>query len=426
MAYAFDTLAVHGGYSGGERPYPGAVPLHRTAAYRFQNTRHAAELFSLEEEGHIYTRIGNPTQDVLEKRIALLEGGTAALALASGTSAVFYTVINICEAGDEVVASKYLYGGTYTMFNNILPGFGIQVRFADLNNPEELRRAISPKTKLIYCETLGNPVLVPADLSPIAETARENGLPLAVDSTFTTPYLVRPIEFGADIVIHSLTKWLGGHGAAIGGIVVDGGKFDWNSSRFPLFSEPDNSYHGIRWGADLGEKQNTAFVSRMRTVPLRNLGACISPDNAWILLQGIETLSLRMQRHCDNAQRTAEYLRSHQRVDWVTYPGLPEDSGHETARKYFDHGCGGMVVFGIRGGRKAGENFVNSCRLFTHLANVGDAKSLVIHPASTTHAQLSKQEQMEAGISPGMIRLSLGLEDDTDLLEELSHIFGEK
>lgn len=421
----FDTIAVHGGFKGEDNPHPGGVPVHRTAAFRFKNTKHAAGLFSLEEAGPIYTRIGNPTVDVLEERTALLEGGTSAVAFASGTSAVFSTIANICEAGDEIVSSKYLYGGTYTMFHDILPQFGITARFVDVNDGNALTRSINEKTKLVYCETLGNPKLVPSDLTPIAKTAHEEGLPLVVDSTFSTPFLVRPVEFGADIVVHSLTKWLGGHGTAIGGIVVEGGGFDWNSPRYPLFSEPDPSYHGIVWGRDLGDMQDKAFTTRLRTVPLRNLGACISPDNAWYILQGIETLSLRMERHCANAMRIAEYLKRHSKVEWVTYPGLPGDAGHATAKKYFSRGFGGMVVFGIKGGREEGERFVNKCKLFTHLANVGDAKSLVIHPASTTHSQLSAREQLDAGITPEMVRLSIGLEDINDLISELSEVFGD-
>jgi O-acetylhomoserine (thiol)-lyase len=419
MGNRFETEAVHGGHRPDTETRSRAVPLHRTTSYLFKDTAQAADLFALKEEGNIYTRLGNPTQEVLENRMASLEGGRAALALASGTSAVFYTIINMCSAGDEIVSGSNLYGGTYTMFANILPQFGITVRFVPINDLDAVTAAITERTRCIYCETIGNPNLEVTDLSGLSEVARSRGLPLVVDSTFTTPYLLRPLEHGADIVVHSLTKWLGGHGTAIGGIVIDGGGFDWTAGRHPLFTEPDSSYHGLRWGEDLGDKNDIAFILRMRTVPLRNLGACISPDNAWIFLQGLETLHLRMERHCENAQKTARFLEAHPRVNWVRYPGLPQDPSFSVGRRYLDRGAGGMVVFGIEGGAEAGRRFVENLELFSHLANVGDAKSLAIHPASTTHAQLTEEQQRSAGIDPGLIRLSVGIEHIDDILEDL-------
>lgn len=417
--YRFETLALHGGQEPDEATLSRAVPLYRTTSYVFRDTEHAADLFGLKELGNIYTRIMNPTQDVLEKRLALLEGGVGALALASGTSAVFSTIVNLASAGDEIAASKNLYGGTYTMFNNILPQLGIKVRFFDQADPEELKSLFSDRTKAVYLEIMGNPTLDVPDLKQIADTAHEAELPLIVDSTFATPYLVRPLEHGADIVVHSLTKWLGGHGTVIGGIVVDSGRFDWNREKFPLFSRPDDSYHGLTWGKDLGELAPLAFLLRMRTVPLRNLGPCLSPDNAWQFLQGIETLPLRMERHCENALKTAEFLKKHSRVSWVRYPGLPDDPSRKNADRYFSGGYGGVVVFGIKGSAEAGRTFIEKLDLFSHLANVGDAKSLAIHPASTTHSQLTEEQQKDSGISPALIRLSVGLENIQDILEDL-------
>ena len=418
MSYRFNTKAIHSGNvidETGSR----AVPIHRTSAYVFKNTEHAANLFALKELGNIYTRLQNPTQDVLEKRVADLEGGAAALALASGTSAIFYTVINTCALGDEVVAAVNLYGGTFTMFKEILPGLGITVKFVDPTKPEEFEKAITQKTRLLYTEVIGNPSLDVANISEIAAIADKNKLPLAVDSTFTTPYLIRPLEHGAHIVIHSLTKWIGGHGTGIGGIVVDSGKFDWSDSRFSLYDEPDASYHNLRFGHDLGDLQPLAFILRMRLIPLRNLGACISPDNAWIFLQGLETLALRMERHSQNALAVAHYQKKNKKVDWVRYPGLKDDPAYEAASKQLENGFGGMVVFGVKGGREAGEKFINNLELYSHLANVGDAKSLAVHPASTTHSQLSEEDLSKGSISPDLIRLSVGIEDLNDLIEDL-------
>jgi O-acetylhomoserine (thiol)-lyase len=396
-----------------------AVPIYRTSSYTFRDTQHAADLFALKELGNIYTRLMNPTHDVLEKRIAAMEGGVAALAVASGTSAIFYSVINICQAGDEIVSANTLYGGTHTMFKDIFPQFGIKVNFVDPRNPENFRAAITDNTKLVFCETVSNPGLEVSDLDAIAAIAHANGLPLVVDSTFTTPYLIRPLEHGADIVVHSLTKWLGGHGTGIGGIVVDSGKFDWTSGKFPLMSDPDPSYHGLRFAHDLGPLAPMAYILRMRLVPLRNLGACIAPDNAWMFLQGIETLHLRMQRHCENAMVVAEFLQQHPAVEWVRYPGLVTDKAHDVAKRYLKKGFGAMVVFGIKGGAEAGKQFIEKLNLFSHLANVGDAKSLAIHPSSTTHSQLSEGDLQSAGIAPELIRLAIGIEDVDDIIDDL-------
>jgi O-acetylhomoserine (thiol)-lyase len=361
----------------------------------------------------------NPTHDVLEKRVAELEGGAAALALASGTSAIFYSVINICAAGDEVVSANNLYGGTFTQFNDILPQFGIKVRFVDPKDPQNFAKAITPKTKLLFCETVSNPGLDVSDIAAIAAIAHKNGIPLVVDATFSTPYLTRPLDHGADIVIHSLTKWMGGHGTAIGGIVVDSGKFNWNSEKFPLMTQPDASYHGVRWATDIGPLCPIAFAIRMRVIPLRNLGACISPDNAWMFLQGIETLPLRMERHCENALAVAKHLKNHAKVEWVRFPGLQDDPNFEPNKKYLRGKGGSMVVFGIKGGKEAGKKFIESLKLFSHLANVGDAKSLAIHPATTTHSQLTGEQQAAGGITPELVRLSVGIEHIDDILADL-------
>jgi len=415
----FETLAIHAGQTVDQDTLSRGVPLYRTAAYLFKNTEHAANLFALKELGNIYTRIGNPTQNVLEERMAALEGGAAALALASGTSAIFYAIINICAAGDEVVSANNLYGGTYIQFASILPQLGITVRMVDPTDPENFRRAITPRTRAIFCETLGNPSLNMTDLDAVAAIAKEHHLPLIVDSTFTPPCLLRPIDHGANVVIHSLTKWIGGHGTSIGGIVIDAGNFDWQDDKFTLYNQPDSSYHGMRYAHDLGALNPVAFALRMRLVPLRNLGAAISPDNCWAFLQGIETLSLRVERHCANAIRLAEHLNRHPGVDWVHYPGLAGSPGNEVARRYLHHGYGGMVAFGIRGGLAAGRRFIDSLGLFSHLANVGDAKSLAIHPASTTHSQLSPEELQAGGIEEGMIRLSVGIEHIDDIQADI-------
>lgn len=414
-----ETLAIHAGHTIDQDTLSRAVPIYRTSAYMFKSSEHAANLFALKELGNIYTRIGNPTQDVLEQRMSLLEGGAASLALASGTSAIFYTIINICESGDEVVAANNLYGGTISQFDSILPQLGITVKMVDPSDPENFRQAITEKTRAVYCETVGNPALNMSDLSAIAAIAHGANLPLIVDSTFTPPTMLRPIEHGADIVIHSLTKWLGGHGTGLGGIVIDAGTFDWTDPKFTLYNEPDSSYHGLRYAHDLGDLNKVAFALRMRLVPLRNLGACISPDNCWLFLQGMETLALRMERHSENGLAVANHLNNHPDVDWVNYPGLPGSPGYETAQKYLKNGYGGMVSFGIKGGREAGQKFIENIQLFSHLANVGDAKSLAIHPATTTHSQLSEEQLTGAGISGGMIRLSIGIEHIDDIIGDL-------
>ncbi len=416
---AFETRALHAGQKPDSDTLSRGVPLYRTSSYVFRDTKHAADLFGLREMGNIYTRIMNPTQEILEKRMASLEGGAAALALASGTSAIFYSIINICSSGDEIVSANNLYGGTYTMFKNILPQFEIHTSFVDPSSAANFENAVTERTKALYIETIGNPVLQVTDIEEIAVVAKRHHLPLIVDSTFTTPYLLRPIEYGADIVCHSMTKWLGGHGTAIGGVVVDAGTFDWSDSRFTLFNEEDASYNGIRWATGLGDMNSIAFIIRMRLVPLRNLGACISPDNAWLFLQGIETLHLRMERHSRNAEIIARYLKDHKKVSWVRYPGLPDDPSYSVASKYLKRGSGGMVVFGVHGGREAGEKFINSLELVSHLANVGDAKSLALHPASTSHSQLSEEQQAESGLTPDLVRLSIGIENVDDIIDDI-------
>ncbi len=421
--YKFETLCLHAGQQPDAATTARGVPVHRTSSYVFKSTEHAANLFALKELGNIYTRIMNPTQDVLEQRVAALEGGAAALALASGTSAVYYSIINICSAGDEVVSANNLYGGTYTMFDALLPQFGIQVKFADPRDPLGLETAISGKTRAIFVETIGNPLLEVTDIGAVSEIAHKHHLPLIVDATFTTPHLLKSIEYGADIVVNSLTKWMGGHGTGIGGIVIDSGKFDWTDPKFRLYNEPDASYHGIRYAQDLGDLNPIAFIMRMRLVPLRNLGACISPDNAWMFLQGLETLPLRMQRHCENAMSVAQFLKTHSKVNWVRYPGLEDDPTFPVAGKYLGNGFGGMVVFGIKGALEGGSKFVDNLKLFSHLANVGDAKSLVIHPSSTTHSQLSAAQQKTGGLTPDLVRLSIGLEHIDDIIGDLAQAF---
>ncbi len=417
-----ETLCLHGGHVPDSATLSRAVPVYRTASFVFKNTDHAANLFALKELGNIYTRLTNPTNDVLEKRVALLEGAPemGGLALASGTSAVFYAIINLAQAGDNIISARNLYGGTYTQFADILPALGITVKFVDSTDPENFRRAVDDKTRAFFCETVSNPALEVADLDAIGAIAKESGVPLIVDATFSTPYLTKPLEHGADIVVHSLTKWFGGHGAGIGGIVIDGGRFDWAGGRHPLFDQPDGGYHGLRWGHDLPEPlKPLAYILRMRTVPLRNLGACLAPDNAWFLLQGIETLPLRMERHCENALAVARWLQQQPSVSWVRFPGLPDSEEFARSQKYLRGKGGAMVVFGIKGGMDAGRTFIDSLKLVSHLANVGDAKSLAIHSASTTHSQLPAAAQIAGGITPDLIRLSIGLEHIDDILADL-------
>jgi O-acetylhomoserine (thiol)-lyase len=427
MTQHLETIALHGGYAGDPTSRSAAVPLYRTSSFVFNSTAQAANLFALRELGNIYTRLTNSTTEVLEKRVALLEGAPelGGLAVASGTSAIFYAIINLAKAGDNIVSARNLYGGTYTQFKDILPDLGIQVRFVDSNDPENFAKAIDSNTRALFTETVSNPALEVADLEKIAAIAHAHGLPLVVDSTFSTPYLTRPIDFGADIVVHSLTKWFGGHGAGIGGIIVDSGKFNWAAGKHPLYDQPDNGYHGLRWGHDLpAALAPLAFILRARTVPLRNLGACIAPDNSWLLLQGIETLGLRMERHCQNSLAVAKHLENHPQVTWVRYPGLTTDPQHALCNKYLRGHGGGMVVFGIKGGAEAGQRFIEQLKIFKHLANVGDAKSLAIHPATTTHSQLNEEQQRSGGISPDLIRLSVGIEHIDDLLADLDQALG--
>ena len=415
-----ETKCLHAGYESVESTTKAhAVPLYRTASYRFDSTEHAANLFTLQELGNIYTRLMNPTTDVLEQRVAAMDGGAAGLALSSGTSAIFYSIINLAKAGDEIVSANNLYGGTYTQFNDILPGMGIKVKFVDPLDPQNFEAAITDKTKALFCETIGNPLLDVVDIQAIADIAHAHGIPLIVDSTFTTPALMRPLEHGADIVCHSLTKWLGGHGTGIGGCVVDSGKFDWTTGKHPLLSDPEPSYWNVSFANDLGDLAPLAYILRMRLIPLRNLGACISPDNAWMALQGIETLPLRMERHSQNGLAVAEHLSSHDKVEWVRHPALTGDPSYELAQKYLPDGAGGMVVFGIKGGAEAGRTFIEKLELFSHLANVGDARSLAIHPSTTTHSQLSEEQQASGRITPDLVRLSVGLEHIDDIIADI-------
>jgi len=415
--FRFNTLAVHGGQEPDPATRSRAVPIYQTTSYVFDDADHAARLFALQETGNIYTRIMNPTTDVLEKRIAALEGGVAGLALASGQAAETLAITTLAAAGDEIVSTTSLYGGTYNLFHYTLPRFGITVRFVDATDCDGLRRAINDRTKAVFTETVGNPKLDIVDIERLAEIAQAHGLPLIIDNTTPSPALCRPLEWGADIVVHSATKFIGGHGNSIGGVLVDGGRFDWKASgRFPQFTEPDPSYHGVSFTETFGA---LAFIVKARVQGLRDTGACLSPFNAFLLLQGAETLHLRMQRHAENALAVARFLAQHPDVEWVNYPGLPSSPCYELARKYLPQGAGALVTFGIRGGYEAGRAFINSLRLFSLLANIGDAKSLVIHPASTTHQQLSPEEQRTTGTTPELVRLSVGIEDVEDILADL-------
>ncbi|MEL7565727.1 MAG: homocysteine synthase [Dehalobacterium sp.] len=415
--FKFDTLQVHAGQAVDPTTGSRAVPIYQTTSYVFRDAEHAANLFSLQEPGNIYTRIMNPTTDVLEQRIATLEGGVGALAVASGSAAITYAIFNIAGAGDEIISASTLYGGTYNLFSTTLPKLGIKTIFIDPDDPENFRRAINSKTKVIYIETLGNPGINITDIEAVAGIAHENGLPLIIDNTFGTPYLIKPIEFGADIVVHSATKFIGGHGTSIGGVIIDSGKFDWaKSGRFPELTEPDPSYHGMKYAEALG---SLAYITKMRVQLLRDMGACISPFNSFLLLQGLETLSLRVEKHVSNAKKIAEFLNNHPAVSWVNYPSLPSSKYYALAQKYLPKGSGSIFTFGIKGGIEAGRRFIDNVKIFSLLANVADAKSLVIHPGSTTHSQLSEEEQIAAGVSPDMVRLSIGIEDVDDLIWDL-------
>ncbi|AFQ42507.1 homocysteine synthase [Desulfosporosinus meridiei] len=411
-----ETISLHGGQSPDSATNSRAVPIYQTSSFVFNDTDHAANLFALKESGNIYTRITNPTQDVFEQRLALLEGGIGALATASGQAAITYALLNIVQAGDEIVASSSLYGGTFTLFNYTFAKLGIKVHFVDVDKPEEYRSKITAKTKALYTETIGNPLINIADLEIISDIAHENGIPLIVDNTFASPYLCRPIEHGADIVVHSATKFIGGHGTSIGGAIIDSGKFNWNNGKFPGLSQPDPSYHDIVFTEACG---NAAYITKARVSLLRDTGACLSPFNAFLFLQGLETLPLRMERHVENAQKVAEFLDQHELVTWVNYPGLKKSPYHTLAKKYLPRGSGSIFTFGLKGGLNEGKKFINNLQLFSHLANIGDAKSLVIHPASTTHQQLDEESQRSAGVSPDMIRLSIGIETIADLLDDL-------
>ncbi|MEH2108299.1 O-acetylhomoserine aminocarboxypropyltransferase/cysteine synthase family protein [Nostoc sp.] len=425
--YRFETLQVHAG----QEPAPGtnarAVPIYQTTSYVFDDADHGARLFALQEFGNIYTRIMNPTTDVFEKRIAALEGGVAALATASGQAAQFLAISTIAQAGDNIVSTSFLYGGTYNQFKVSFPRLGINVKFVEGDDPESFRQAIDDRTKALYVETIGNPQFNIPDFAALAHIAHENGIPLIVDNTFGAGgYLARPIEHGADIVVESATKWIGGHGTSIGGVIVDSGKFDWGNGKFPLFTEPAPGYHGLNFQEVFGPSGsfgNIAFIIRARVEGLRDFGPSLSPFNAFLLLQGLETLSLRVDRHVSNALELARWLEQQEQVSWVNYPGLPNHPYHERAKKYLRHGFGGVLNFGIKGGLEAGKAFINHVKLASHLANVGDAKTLVIHPASTTHQQLSDNEQVSAGVTPDLVRVSVGIEHIDDIKEDFQQAF---
>lgn len=413
----FDTLQVHAGQKADPTTGAMSVPIYQTSSYEFRNSEHAANLFNLSESGNIYTRIMNPTSDVFEQRIAALEGGVAGLATASGSAAITYSILNIAGTGDEIVAASTLYGGTFNLFSATLPRLGIKTHFVDPDDSENFRKAITPKTKAVYIESIGNPGINIIDIEAVAKIAHDNGIPLIVDNTFGTPYLIKPIEFGADIVVHSATKFIGGHGSSIGGVIVDSGKFNWaESGKFPGLTEPDQSYHGLKYYEALGP---VAYIMKARVQLLRDTGATLSPFNSFLFIQGLETLSLRVERHVSNTKKVAEFLQNHPLVSWVNYPSLKGNKYYDLAQKYLPKGAGSIFTFGIKGGVEAGKKFIDSLEIFTLLANVADVKSLVIHPASTTHAQLSEEELREAGVTPDMIRLSVGIEDADDLIYDL-------
>ncbi len=413
-----DTIAVHGGYSPDPTTKAVAVPIYQTTSYAFDDTQHGADLFDLKVAGNIYTRIMNPTSDVLEKRVAELEGGIAGLALASGMAAITYSIMTIAEAGDNIISASTLYGGTYNLFAHTLPQYGIDVRFADYRQPESFAKLIDDKTKAIFCESVGNPLGNITDFEKLAKIAHAHGIPLIVDNTVPSPYLCRPIEFGADIVVHALTKYLGGHGNSIGGAIVDSGKFPWaeHKKRFRRLNEPDVSYHGVVYTEALGA---AAYIGRARVVPLRNTGAAISPFNSFLILQGIETLALRMDRICDNTLKVAQFLQAHPKAIWVSYAGLSDHEDHHLVKKYMGGRASGILTFGVKDGAKGGARFQDALKLITRLVNIGDAKSLACHPASTTHRQLNPDELKKAGVSEDMVRLSIGIEHIDDIIEDL-------
>jgi len=410
-----ETLALHGGQEPDPTTGSRAVPIYQTTSYQFKDTDHAANLFALKEFGNIYTRIMNPTNDVLEKRMALLDGGVGALATASGQAAISLALLNIARAGDEIISADNLYGGTYNLFHYTFPRLGIQVKFVPSNDLAAIRKAMTSKTKAVYAESIGNPKLDVADLEGIAQLAHQHGIPLVLDNT-VSPYLMRPIDFGVDIVAYSATKFIGGHGTSIGGLIVDSGKFDWTNGKFPSIADPDSSYHGLNFVEALG---NLAYIIKARVILLRDLGPAMSPFNAFLFLQGLETVHLRLPRHSENALAVAQFLEKHPKVTWVNYPGLDSSPEKERVRKYLPKGAGAILGFGIKGGVEAGSRFINSLELVSHLANVGDAKTLAIHPATTTHQQLSPEEQLATGVTPDFIRLSIGLEHIDDILNDV-------
>ena len=414
----FETIAIHGGYSPEPTTKSVAVPIYQTTSYSFDDTQHGADLFDLKVAGNIYTRIMNPTSDVLEKRVAAMEGGIGALALASGSAATTYAIMTICEAGDNIISTSTLYGGTYTLFAHQLPRFGVDVKFGDHDDISGLEKLIDKKTKAIFCESIGNPAANVVDVPEMTRIAHKHNIPLIVDNTVPSPYLFRPIEHGADIVVHSLTKYMGGHGTTIGGIIVDSGKFPWakHKTKFKRLNTPDMSYHGVVFSEAMGD---AAFIGAARVVPLRNMGAAISPFNSFLILQGIESLPVRMDRHCENAMKVAEFLENHKCVTWVNYPGLKSHKEHKLAKKLMNGKTSSVLSFGIKGGIKKGGVFIDNLNLITRLVNIGDAKSLACHPASTTHRQLSKKELETAGVPEDLVRLSIGLENIDDILEDL-------
>jgi O-acetylhomoserine (thiol)-lyase len=416
IKHKLETLALHAGQTADPTTLSRAVPIYQTSSYVFRSSEHAANLFGLKEFGNIYTRIMNPTTDVLEQRLAQLDGGVGALAFASGQAAITAAILTIAKAGDNLVSTSYLYGGTYNLFHYTLPRLGIEVKFVDSSDPENVRAAIDDRTRLVYMESVGNPKNNVDDFKTVADIAHAAGIPFVVDNTVTTPYLFRPLEHGADIVVYSLTKFIGGHGTSIGGAVVDGGTFPWNNGKFPEFTEPEPSYHGLKFWDALG---NLAYIIRMRVTVLRDTGGCLSPFNSFQIIQGLETLHVRLARHVENAQKVAEWLERNPLVTWVNYPGLPSHKDYERAKQYLPKGAGAIIGFGIKGGAEAGKKFIDNVKLLSHLANIGDAKSLVIHPGSTTHQQLSPEEQISTGVTPDFIRLSVGIENVDDIIADI-------
>ncbi len=416
--FGFGTLALHAGQIPDPATGARAVPLYQTTSFVFDSADHAASLFNLQTFGNVYTRLSNPTTAVFEERVAALEGGRAAVAAATGQAAEMAAILTLCEAGDHIVSASTLYGGTYTLLAVNLQKLGIETSFVDPGDPENFRRAITGKTKMVYAETLGNPLINVVDIEPIAAIAHERGIPLVIDNTVPSPYLCRPFEHGADIIVHSATKYLGGHGTTLGGVIVESGKFPWDNGNFPGMTEPSRGYHGVRFYETFGD---FGFTMRLRMETLRTFGPAISPFNSWMLLQGIETLHVRMERHCESALAVARFLESHPQVSWVNYPGLPGDKYHALAKKYLPKGASGLLNFGVKGGAKAGEKFIEAATFMSHLANIGDAKTLIIHPASTTHRQMSAEEQLRAGVTPDMIRVSVGLEDIDDILWDIDN-----